>query len=131
MLDTGKKTLAARMKQALKQSGLYQKDIAKECDVTDQAVSGWLKSGKVDKSNLVKFAAMTGVNMDWLLTGDGEYKAQRLPACNQIFEMSEKPYTKGGRVLDQLRTMMASGKLSDDDMALLGELARRMRREKK
>jgi transcriptional regulator with XRE-family HTH domain len=131
MLEQEKKSLAGRMKLAIKQSGTLQKDIAQACKVTDQAVSGWLHTGKVDKSHLRTIAVLTGVNVGWLLTGDGDPHAHTKIADSGVSEMGPMAYTKSQRILDQLRALIEHRSLTDDDMILLGKVAKRMQREKK
>ena len=70
MLDIGKRIEAA-LEQA-RPKKVAQTAVAKACNVTKQAVSGWIKTGKVDKKHLPVIAAMTGVDLNWLLTGEGE-----------------------------------------------------------
>lgn len=58
MLDNS--AMAAAIKSAIEQSKLTQKGIADAFGVTEQAVSGWLRTGKVDKRKLPKLAQLTG-----------------------------------------------------------------------
>ena len=57
MLDNADMALAIRA--AIEQSGRSQKQIADEFGVTEQAVSGWLRTGKIDKRKIPKLAALT------------------------------------------------------------------------
>lgn len=52
--------LAAAIRVAIDGSGRTQKEIADEFGVTEQAVSGWLRTGKVDKRKLPRLAILTG-----------------------------------------------------------------------
>jgi transcriptional regulator with XRE-family HTH domain len=61
--------IAERLKEAISKSGIKKTDIATACGVSDQAVTGWLKTGRVHKKHVPKLAALTGVSTDWLLTG--------------------------------------------------------------
>jgi len=58
MLDNS--AMAAAIRAAIEDSGLTQKGIADAFEVTEQAVSGWLRTGKVDKRKLPKLAQLTG-----------------------------------------------------------------------
>lgn len=58
MLDNS--AMAAAIRAAIEDSKLTQKGIADAFGVTEQAVSGWLRTGKVDKRKLPKLAALTG-----------------------------------------------------------------------
>jgi phage repressor protein C with HTH and peptisase S24 domain len=58
MLDNS--AMAAAIRSAIEQSSLTQKGIADAFGVTEQAVSGWLRTGKVDKRKIPKLAQLTG-----------------------------------------------------------------------
>ncbi|PTS71919.1 S24 family peptidase [Stenotrophomonas sp. HMWF023] len=58
MLDNS--AMAAAIRSAIEDSKLTQKGIADAFGVTEQAVSGWLRTGKVDKRKLPKLAQLTG-----------------------------------------------------------------------
>lgn len=50
-------------------SNVTPKMIADRCDVTPQAVSGWRKTGRLDKRNVQIVAELTGTSVDWWLDG--------------------------------------------------------------
>jgi len=58
MLDNN--AMAAAIRSAIEDSKLTQKGIADAFGVTEQAVSGWLRTGKVDKRKIPKLASLTG-----------------------------------------------------------------------
>lgn len=58
MLD--KKQLGKRIRQALKEARLTFKAAAIAFDISDKAVSGWCRTGKIEKGKLPKLATMTG-----------------------------------------------------------------------
>ncbi|HDS1091683.1 TPA: helix-turn-helix transcriptional regulator [Stenotrophomonas maltophilia] len=58
MLDNS--AMAAAIRSAIEESDLTQKGIADAFGVTEQAVSGWLRTGKVDKRKLPRLAQLTG-----------------------------------------------------------------------
>lgn len=63
--------LANRVKQAiatLKRGG--KRKVAEACGVSDQAVTGWIKNGRIDKKHLVVISRMTGFDLVGLITGD-------------------------------------------------------------
>lgn len=72
MLSTSEK-LAVRLKQAVKESGLSQVAIAEKCAVSKQAVSGWLKTGRIDKQHLLKVAGITSRAMSWFVEEVEQY----------------------------------------------------------
>ena len=51
--------MAAAIRVAIEDSGRTQKEIAEAFGVTEQAVSGWLRTGKVDKRKLPRLAMLT------------------------------------------------------------------------
>lgn len=58
MLDNS--AMAAAIRTAIEESKLTQKGVADAFGVTEQAVSGWLRTGKVDKRKLPRLAQLTG-----------------------------------------------------------------------
>ena len=75
MLKTDEQTReerSERIKQAIAKSGLKKSDIARACDVSPQALTGWLKTGRISKESLAIIARVSGVDLDWLITGKSE-----------------------------------------------------------
>ena len=70
MLDN--KEMAAAIRQAIDASGKTQKEIADAFSVTEQAVSGWLRTGKVDKRKLPALAALTGKPLSHFGMGESD-----------------------------------------------------------
>ena len=62
--------MAAAIRSAIEESGRTQKEIADAFGVTEQAVSGWLRTGKVDKRKLPKLANLTGKPLSHFGMGD-------------------------------------------------------------
>lgn len=62
---------ADRLKYALKQAGITNTAIADACDITPQAVTGWLKTGRISKKAMYVVAELTGFNAQWISTGRG------------------------------------------------------------
>ena len=58
MLDN--KDMAKVIREAIDASGKTQKEIADAFGITEQAVSGWLRTGKVDKRKLPALSELTG-----------------------------------------------------------------------
>ncbi len=65
MLDN--KTMARRMREAIKQSDHSHVSIAADFGVTEQAVSGWVRTGKIDKRRLPRLAQLTGVALEYFM----------------------------------------------------------------
>lgn len=68
MLSTSEK-FAKKIKTALAESGITQIALAKKCEVSKQAIQGWLKTGRVDKKHLLTLAEATGKPLSWWLDG--------------------------------------------------------------
>lgn len=58
MLDN--ETMARRVRNAIAESGHTFESIANDFGVTVQAVSGWVRTGKIDKRKLPRLAQLTG-----------------------------------------------------------------------
>lgn len=57
-----KKTIGEQIKEALEKKGLSQTDLAERCDVSDNAVSKWIKTGNVSKANIPSVCLHTGLD---------------------------------------------------------------------
>lgn len=62
--------MAHRLTIALSERGIKAR-VARACDVTSQAVTGWEKTGKIDKNHLPIIELITGYSLGWLMTGVG------------------------------------------------------------
>ena len=75
MLDN--QTMAARIKAAIEGAGHTQVSIAHAFKITEQAVSGWIRTGKVDKRKLPKLAQLTGRPLSFFMPdADGDPASQ-------------------------------------------------------
>lgn len=66
-------SLSDRVKEAIDTSGKSVKDIARACEVTEQAVYDWRKGStkSIDGDNLVELADITGFEAKWIAKGKG------------------------------------------------------------
>lgn len=62
--------LRLRIARAIRISGKTKAEIAKECEVSQQAVYGWQNTGRVGKDTLAKIAKSTNTTLEWLVSGD-------------------------------------------------------------
>jgi hypothetical protein len=60
--------MALRLRGVLTGPGI-KSTVANQCGVTEQAVTGWLKTGRIHKKHLPVIAKLRDVNLNWLLTG--------------------------------------------------------------
>lgn len=67
--------IGSRIRERLKELNKAQGDLAGGLDVSDNAVSKWIKTGKISRANAVRAADFLRTTVDWL-TG----KEDRLPA---------------------------------------------------
>ena len=64
-------TFGTRLKTALVEANVKQKDVADRLDVSPQAVSGWVRDiDKPEPDKLPVIARMIGKSVDWLLQGE-------------------------------------------------------------
>ena len=88
---------AARIRQAIEQSGLKQRHLAEKMKVSPQTVTKWRKRGYIHRSRVPLFCELCGVRVDWLLTGEGNMRdepasaeeladwiAMKLPLSGQV-----------------------------------------------
>lgn len=63
----------ARLRKALKASGLNQKELAKRLGLAESSVTGWLKHNAMPGADvLFELPYVLGVSADWLLAGRGD-----------------------------------------------------------
>ncbi len=75
MPDNPKTELIARLNKAFAGSGLNKSQLAKACDVSDQAVQGWFRVGTISREKAQLAAEAMNVGADWLYFGSGKEKA--------------------------------------------------------
>ncbi len=69
-MDANYSEIIERMKRA---DGLKNDSaVARRLNVTPQALSNYKKKGRMPAGLVLKFAAIYGLSMDWLLTGSGK-----------------------------------------------------------
>lgn len=61
--------LADRVRQAIKDSGVTQAQLARACGVTEPSVHGWVTTGRIAKEHLPTIAVLTGKTTDYFLVG--------------------------------------------------------------
>lgn len=66
MLSTSQE-LAKRLQEAFARTGKTKAAFARECEQSPQALGGWLKTGRIDKSKLLIFARVANVPVEELL----------------------------------------------------------------
>lgn len=66
-------TLSDRLTEALAASGLKQADLARACGIKAPSVNAWIsgRTKNLKGENLVRIAAVLGVNIAWLASGTG------------------------------------------------------------
>lgn len=65
-----KKAIGMRIKSEMDRLHIPAAQLAKLCDVEIQAVTGWIKTGRILKKNLQKLADHFGRSMRWMVTGE-------------------------------------------------------------
>lgn len=80
MPDRPPNTVADRVRVAVKDSGKTVIDIAKRIGCSHAAIQQWMSGAtqRFDAFLMFQFAAETGVELRWLLYGDGPQKAERV-----------------------------------------------------
>ncbi len=98
--------MAAKLAEAMKNPLIKPAELARACDMSIQAVQGWLKTGRIDKKHLPALAAATGRPLEWWLDAPAEKKS-----APKVRSFVAK------RALDKMTALGA--KLSDGDWQLL------------
>ena len=66
--------LGDRLRAALGRAELSQYELARRMGVTRAAVNQWIQNGRIHATNLMKFAEITGCDIEWLLSGKGSMR---------------------------------------------------------
>jgi hypothetical protein len=61
--------LGRRLAEAMKAAGVRNTDLAKQCDVTDQAVRGWVRTGRIAYRHFPEICDLLKCSIEWLATG--------------------------------------------------------------
>ncbi len=64
--------LAERLRIAMRENGVTQKQLAARLEVTQAAVSGWTGTATPQRRTLCALAESLGVHLEWLESGRGE-----------------------------------------------------------
>lgn len=65
MPETQNETLAAKIKQAITNSGMAKKEVADALSVSKQSITGWEKTGRISKQNLASLADLLHIELKW------------------------------------------------------------------
>ena len=94
-------SLAFRLAEARKNSGLTQGQVAENLHITTQSVSSWECGNSIpDTEKLPEIAALYGVTTDWLLSG-------KLPAADPEEFYRALPFAPTGAQRRAVRDAMA------------------------
>lgn len=99
--------LAERVKKALERLPRGGKKIlAERCNISPQAITGWVKTGRIDKSNLIVLSELTTYRLEWLITGKGlSHKVSAILPIDDMkydFESTDKQRTDIKKTENQL-----------------------------
>ena len=114
--------LGQRIEEALANTGLKQAKIAELMNVTPQAVNKWIKTGRISKENLRKLAKITGAPLTWLISGNNDVDTGIEALLNMSTPRSRESLLRIARAAE-------SGRLTEDDLALLEQIAKRFAQE--
>lgn len=67
-------TLADRLRQAIKQSGLSEAEVARRVGISQQAVNSLVRGRSTETAHIVKLADVLQVNVVWLDKGQGQMR---------------------------------------------------------
>jgi len=90
-----------RIKQIRKQLNLSQKAFAEKVDVDQGRVSQWEKEKSLPSSSSLIEIARLGVNINWLLTGEGEMMLEVPSSSKSKKIFSEEQKKEIERLIDE------------------------------
>ena len=105
----------ARLKEALKASGMSNADLANAIGVTVQAVSKWLNKGGISQQRLPAVARVLGVSLEWLLMG-----VDRPPATKDLTQLQQWYTAASAEVRQLIDTVLQRAHRGDLSNGLAG-----------
>ena len=127
-------SLSDRFKQVL--SGRTKADIARDSGVAPQTLSNWLSRGSIPAKHLFRVAESLSVSPQWLSTGKGSMTQSNIAAVPSnldspssipdIASLMSNATPRTTKALEEINQAALSGKLSESDVELLNELARKL-----
>ena len=105
----------ARLKEALKASGLSNAELANAIGVTVQAVSKWLNKGGISQQRLPAVARVLGVSLEWLLMG-----VDRPPASQDLTQVQQLYTAASAEVRQLIDTVLQRAQQGDLSNGLAG-----------
>ena len=104
---TKRLNLAQRVREAISSLGRgAQTKIARRCRISPQSVTGWYKTGRIDKENLTVVANMTSYSLVWLMTGRGEKRKEQGSISYLQADRVESPMATYGVDKQQQKTKL-------------------------
>ena len=105
----------ARLKEALKASGMSNAELANAIGVTVQAVSKWLNKGGISQQRLPAVARVLGVSLEWLLMG-----VYRPPASQDLTQVQQLYTAASAEVRQLIDTVLQRAQQGDLSNGLAG-----------
>lgn len=112
--------------------------IADACGISYEAVRQWFSgnTGSIKNENLIAIAETFDTTVDWLLSGEGEPPHRKPVADSSAIPVARgqalslaaiaSPRSRG--FLERIACAAAEGRLTEDDLALLDQIAARLER---
>jgi SOS-response transcriptional repressor LexA len=120
MPETQNEALAAKIKQAITDSGKAKKEVADALGVSKQSITGWEKTGRISKQNLASLADLLQIDLKWfyvegLETHDsGEFdsirkrdKLQKVAQTQAKFDQNVIPVPAGKKAIPVISAVQA------------------------
>ena len=97
-----KSNISERIRQAIRQTGKSQAEIAEAVGVSNPAVTKWLKSGSIAIETLIKLAQVTSCSFEWLATGHDMAigNVSHLPAKHKVVLVPLLSWVQAGDFCD-------------------------------
>lgn len=80
-----------RLKEAIKDGDAKQVRIAEYCDISEQAVARWKRTGQISKENLFALSEISGYRYLWIKDGSGEKRISSFNDNRNEYLQSENP----------------------------------------
>lgn len=119
----GAKALADKIAAAIRDSGLTAREVAKNCNVTPQAVNGWKTTGRISKDMLATFASVVRLPVQHFISTEqqqqnGEFATQGSESKSTVLRAIDSGDYVSAREIVELIDLYAKADGIGRDMVL-------------
>jgi len=123
------KDVSDRIRTLRRDLRLTQEELGKAAGVTKSAVSQWERGTSVPgRDALLSLRNKFGINPDWVMTGQGPMRIGRASTAQRAIGLLPTASPRSRELLEEIIEAAESGRLTEEDLKLLDQIAKRLSR---